>query len=559
MKVYMGYTLLFITICFAYFRIYYGIDFTDESYTIAMPYLFSKGQVPFVDEILAHQGSAFLLQPFLTLYVKTVGSTDGIVLFSRHVFFIFSIAFSSALFFIIKKYYSFASAVFATMINIIYVPFSLYCLHYNYLGSSFFLLFLLLIVLSSYTAPMSILIACLAGFSCLTYPTFVLPIFLAYIYALIRKDRSSHSKVILFISTLIAAIFFSVFMLSYGYENILHILQITRSADIWGGDSKKVILFTAQFYQYLSPFDKFIKYFFAPITLFIFGFWIQKRISSRDLLTAVLMTAPLVYFYFYNSFHSEFFYIFLVLPLLFIILILYLMAYFNSTRTEKNRAQQNFIMILVSIFAGLVTAYTSANGLPNFGVGGYAALLVTATSLFFYLVDIKKKWISGAIFFICMFIPLVQTGMLIAYRDVAPLNMNTTLEKSGPFYGLKTSAEKAQLLDIIQSILNPFKGETNPVLFYDFPAGYLMLSNPPRTNSTWLLDKNTFPIDQSIYSNYLKQKGLPQTVFMFKWDIASSGNQALMNSYEQNSLYLFFKNSYSQKKSPTPWLDIFHF
>jgi len=559
MKVYMGYTIFFITLIIAYVRIYYGIDFTDEGYNIAMPYLFTKGQTPFVDEILAHQGGSLLIQPFLSVYLKIVGDTDGIVLFSRHLFFAFSATSSLALFLIIKRFYNTASAVFATVVHLLYVPFSLYCLHYNYLGSTFFLLFLLLITLSNYTFLISLLIAVCAGLSCLTYPTFAVPIFIAYVYCFFRRDRSSKEKAILLATTVAMASVFFISIASYGFKNIVNVFEVARSANIWGGEDKKFLLLISQIRSYIEPLTGTIKYFYILAVLFLVHFFlIKKKLLKLNLLLTLIIGITFFYFYFYYKYRRDTFYISLIFPLLLLTLLTNLATHFINNNHKAYRRSQvlNAIMILISTIAGVITAYTSANGLPNFGVGGYAALFIGVITVFFRLTE-NKKWPSALFFSSSIIIPLFVFGPLIAYRDVTPLNMNATIQ-SGPFYGLKTSVEKKKLLELIQNTLDHFRSDSKTVLFYDFPAGYLMLENPPRTNSTWLLDKITFPIDQTIYTQYLLNKGLPDIVFMFKWDIFNSQDPHHEKAYDNNTLYLFFKNAYSKKQSPAPWLDIFY-
>ncbi len=52
-----------ITALAVYARLYFGIDFTDESYYAALPYAFSLGHRPLQDELAIHQFAGLMLVP----------------------------------------------------------------------------------------------------------------------------------------------------------------------------------------------------------------------------------------------------------------------------------------------------------------------------------------------------------------------------------------------------------------------------------------------------------------------------------------------------------------
>ena len=73
----------------SYARMYFGVDFTDEAFYVALPYRFANGARPLVDEaLLVQQSSAVLLYPFVKSYTGVAG-TKGIVVFARHLHFLF--------------------------------------------------------------------------------------------------------------------------------------------------------------------------------------------------------------------------------------------------------------------------------------------------------------------------------------------------------------------------------------------------------------------------------------------------------------------------------------
>jgi hypothetical protein len=73
-------------------RLFIGANHTDEAAYIAMPYRLWLGDRPLIDEYWVSQFPAILLEPFVATYIRLTGSTEGIILFFRHIYLVFSIA-----------------------------------------------------------------------------------------------------------------------------------------------------------------------------------------------------------------------------------------------------------------------------------------------------------------------------------------------------------------------------------------------------------------------------------------------------------------------------------
>jgi hypothetical protein len=64
-----------VAIGIVYWRLYCGIDFTDESFYVAVPYRLVLGARPFVDEIsVTQQTAAIVAYPFVWVYDRLAGS-----------------------------------------------------------------------------------------------------------------------------------------------------------------------------------------------------------------------------------------------------------------------------------------------------------------------------------------------------------------------------------------------------------------------------------------------------------------------------------------------------
>src|SRR5207253_156921 len=66
-----------------WFRVHYGVDFTDEAFYLVMPLRFVLGDRPFVDELNVAQTAGVVAWPFVGTFYKLTGGTAGIVLAAR--------------------------------------------------------------------------------------------------------------------------------------------------------------------------------------------------------------------------------------------------------------------------------------------------------------------------------------------------------------------------------------------------------------------------------------------------------------------------------------------
>lgn len=127
------------------FRTVYGLDFTDESYYIAVAKRFSMGDRPFLEEWYTTQLIGVLLQPLYVTYCRVNGSQDGVILFFRICYVIFSGSISVILFNKLRKtekVYA-STAICAALLYLFYVRGSIPTLSYYSIGLGTFLIFVL--------------------------------------------------------------------------------------------------------------------------------------------------------------------------------------------------------------------------------------------------------------------------------------------------------------------------------------------------------------------------------------------------------------------------------
>ena len=118
-------------------RLFFGVDFTDEAFYIALPYRFALGDIPLKDEQNLAQFAGVLAMPFIRLFLYFQGNTDGIVLFSRHLHFAFTVLVGLSVFVAIQRTLRWPLALMVSVICVAFVPFNIHGLSYNTMGCGF--------------------------------------------------------------------------------------------------------------------------------------------------------------------------------------------------------------------------------------------------------------------------------------------------------------------------------------------------------------------------------------------------------------------------------------
>lgn len=130
---------LVLLLCVGLFLIWkckYGIGNIDEAFYLTIPYRLYKGDALFLQEWHVSQMAGFLTLPLISLYLKTFGSTEGIVLAMRYVCVFVQCIVALFTYFRLKKL-SWIGAIIASLSFVLYIPFGITALSYNSMGIFF--------------------------------------------------------------------------------------------------------------------------------------------------------------------------------------------------------------------------------------------------------------------------------------------------------------------------------------------------------------------------------------------------------------------------------------
>lgn len=455
---------------FSYVRLFYGVDFTDEGFYVALPYRFVLGTRPILDDISIYQSSGTLLTPFLRLYHFLIPDNSGVVLYFRHLYLLFVLAITwiSArhLFGEIKSLP--LTLLFATPC-FLFIPYGIPNLSYNTMGSGFFILGLIFMyACAPRRAAWYFVAGILHAFAVLAYPPLAIAVVVC-IPLFVALARDQRRKALgWYLGASLGLGILRYFTLEAKLPDYLATIQaILRDAPTtdhtFGIEKITTVLQT--FWSQLPPLwaigaflclvlilkNKLPKFKWVAFTLYPFFLFFFTRGSRGS-----------------GGVHSFILFSVILFPLLFPF----------AQNTKELKRLFNFIF-LPCLIAAAVMSVSSNNRLL-----AAASVLVVGFSLVQYFIfhwQFRECSIGLALVPI-----LLNTAVITRYNynclfqedPIGVLNHSIT---EGPYKFLHTTEAKAAFYyEAFNAIRRLPSGENTRILFYPhFPAGYLMTKIPP--------------------------------------------------------------------------------
>lgn len=453
----------------SFWRLYYGISLSDESFYVALQYRLAMGDRLFVDELNTLQLFAVLTYPIVKVYVGLMGS-EGLVLFLRACFLCFVLAQSSLVFHLFKKRVGPASALALAALPVGFAPYCIPNLSYNTLGVGFCFAGSLLLFHSfgrewNTISRKSALVAGLChGLCAVAFPTLISVVALSWIFLLCRRD----SRRVIGAYTAGGALIAVPLLVFFPWQAFQEAMAFTagRFSTLSGWSGAKLYGLARDFY-YWGP----SKLWMAAITLlslasrkkwlvvltcalFPIGIWIDTYITEGTLQMSLylLCLAPLAFF-------------------------------FVADRTQARTLM--FIVWVPSLVGALATGFTSTNATRASGLGAFAG----AVCCLLFLIEgiqsrVKVKALGALPAVLCAGFFFIHTWKVV-YRD-APISELTAAVSLGPFDRIYTTPERKEFLESLRADLKQVENEEGRVVFFDaLPAGYLMTRMRPASPTVW--------------------------------------------------------------------------
>lgn len=130
----ISFLILFaLSACFIFWKCPYGFGSLDESFVLTVPFRLVQGDGLFANEWHLSQMAGFIAYPFVYVFLKLNGNTEGIILAFRYIYAFIQCITSLYVYHRLKKY-NWIGAITATICILIYTPYNIMTLSYNTLG-----------------------------------------------------------------------------------------------------------------------------------------------------------------------------------------------------------------------------------------------------------------------------------------------------------------------------------------------------------------------------------------------------------------------------------------
>lgn len=516
-----------ISYCLLWNRIRYGIDFTDESWYVAEPYIVSQGAIPFVNNWTQAPGFSIPLAIFFKLYVLISGGTEGIVLFSRSLYLItlFIVLLVSVLNIYhcvgIVKPIVLSSLVPLLLINV----YSLYDLTYNTMGVLYLFLTCTIIFMrredTLAAKKKDTILFCLAGIiiarAIIASPSVLVGWGGMVVFLLLAKEWRKLWYLILG-NCISAIIVIGCCSFLGGFKSLVNGLTtiVTKGAYFRIEARHTFIDDITYLFDFCKPV--FFVFFSFLFVLLLFGkrknndCWFYLPIGIVCIvcytlgLRGSLATGNYKIFIQYGWFQS-------------IVIALFVRTLDRKQNVSASRIYVIDALAKISFIYWLVYLFSSYTNIYGFGSREYWLLIPTVIGLVAFCVIMSNvqsdlSFFSSIINFVVVFAMLILGGLLLkqnydyVYRDASLPDLTSRVEY-GIWKGCYTTPKRKENVELLEKYIHSITEEEDNVLFLDQVCfAYLMNDGKACSPTTsdpmcWTYDVDN---DELIYE-YFKAVG----------------------------------------------------
>lgn len=471
------------------FRVQRGVDFTDEPWYVAEPFLVAKGEmIPYVNSWTPAPGFTLPLAALYKIYISLRG-TEGIMLFSRVLYLVWSFILSLLTVLILRHSISRKFPIITALPLLITT--ALFDISYNSIGLNYLPLFLAIVYslwneTSRRAISGGIISGVIAARMIIGTPCVMLAVFLSLLLLVLFK------KTRLFLGIVLGGFLSAILVIGWccfrgGFSAFLYGMRAWLLDDYYfkiqpRHTFEEDIRFL---FRYMVP-----AYLFFAI-VFIFRLLFSKNNKAFSFSLAVLISLFLAFAWKYYPGYSS------GLPVGFIRFTWFQsFCFFFFKKKEQNKIYllaANILFVSVYLFSSFANVY-------GFGIGRDYWLIVPMVLTCLSLLELAPwEFLSGfcfilpsksreercvffqtlvyrcfSILMILVFILQYKSAVKYVYRDEALPELTAKVE-SGIWKSCYTTRERAGSIIELESYIRSCTGETDTVFFKDWASfGYLM-------------------------------------------------------------------------------------
>lgn len=473
--------LISIGIALLIHRSLYGIDFTDQSWYVAEPYLVSKGAVPYADNWSQVPGFTIPLAFLTKIYTMFQGDTEGIFLFSRIEYIIWLVIVIISTFLFYNKHKDKDKIPFITLLPFLFItPGQCFAINYNTIG----LIYLwpaCIIFFNDFTTSQvrqkfisGVVSGIIIARAVIGTPYIILPCVILFFYLCYKKEWKKLQGYILggFIT---ATLVIGWICFRVGCFKFINGLQY------WLNDSAYFKIESDLFTK--TNFVEIFSYLKIFILCSIIAY-ISKRLLKTDKVYEKFLYILLLVFLLLGTLQYLFTNNFKVLTYWgwFEPIVLHLFL------PKSARRKQISLFAFINILYSLVFVFSSFGNVYGFGTREYwlyIPLILSVVSVFSRNMESIQVKVSFRAAVIILSLLMIKLSFCFVYRDEAINNLAARIE-SGVWKGLYTTRERALAVTELEDYVKEITEKDDNVLFMDWSSfGYLMSNGKACTSSAY--------------------------------------------------------------------------
>lgn len=450
-------------------RAKYGIDFSDESWYVAEPYIVSEGAIPFVNNWTQAPGFTIPLALFFKAFTAITGGTEGIFLFSRILFAIWIFSIMLLIVILIGRKLDKAIPIVFVFALVSIVPHSLYDINYNTIGVVYLFLACTLIYMVPSEKENKIHVThliggCVIARAIIGTPHLILPWLGIIIIYIARKQKAK------LLSFLLGNAIMTIIVVGWccivgGTGDLIAGMQaligdmayfkITGHRN-YENDWEYIneLCIPVIYFTFLTLIFKMVKSQYCKIVLY--GMLILSiACGGHELLSSGICMESVKWFWF--------------VPID--------VALLGDISPQYARIVKGFA--ITTVWYIIVYLFSSAGNILGFGSREYWLMvpcILGVLSLYYAIEHKLLAYIGAFVGIIVIGIGLIRSNYNFVYRDQEFPELNTVVE-SGIWKGCYTTPSRAENIVRLEQYIRSITNSADMVLLLDqVPFGYLMIN-----------------------------------------------------------------------------------